>query len=82
MSDGPVIFEDGHDSNSRDFCWDVSVWEPIFYKQMQLPVDICDTTFETICKDKTKEVIHVAYKWDLLFYPSATFDLILTLLFS
>ena len=44
----------GDDIHSGHFCWDVSKWGKIFYKEIEIPVS--DTKFEMGCKDVPKTV--------------------------
>ena len=45
----------GDDIHSGHFCWDISKWGEIFYKEITIPVS--DTKFEMGCKDVPKTVI-------------------------
>ena len=43
------------DPHSGHFCWDISQWGEIFYKEIEIPCS--DTNFEMKCRDVPKTVI-------------------------
>ena len=51
----------GDDIHSGHFCWDISKWGDIFYKEVT--VEVCDNVFEKKCKDVPQTVMYNLVIW-------------------